>query len=197
MVDNVRRLRPRPAPPLSPVKLVCKRPSCPELVERAKGRPSMFCTDTCQVEYQRERADVRRHLKAAHRLAAQYEIAPDGTSSAQPKAGAREPARPVSPTRQPKGLVDALQKPAEDPPELPPDDRVPNGDSGDPRPDGPPGGTGRTDDELLRELMHAVHLVLATLRAEEPDRAERIARTVADLDAAQRAIYRALASRGR
>lgn len=195
MVDNVRRLRPRPAQPLPPVKLVCKRPSCTELVERAKGRPSLFCTDTCQVEYQRERAEVRRHLKAAQRLAAQYEIAPDGTSSAQPKAGALgEPARTVSPTRQARFRGDALQKPVEDPPERPRDDGVPNGDSGDPQPDGPPGGTGRTDDELLRELMHAVHLVLATLRAEEPDRAERIA---ADLDAAQRAVYEALASRGR
>ena len=64
-----------------PVALACKRPQCQNNAKTGAGRPSLFCSTTCQRAYQGDREEVRKHLKDAQRLAAQYELDEYGQST--------------------------------------------------------------------------------------------------------------------
>lgn len=189
MADNVRRLVPRPAPPPPPVRLTCKRPTCSEPVDRSKGRPSLFCTDVCQVEYQRERGEVRRHLKDVHRLAAQYELEPDGTSSVAPrrtKAASAEPAagEPAAATSAESGIGPGAEESsvAARQSEAPYLAHAVSSRHGEP-----------SDADLLRDLLHAVHLAVAAIEVAEPG--QLVLEATGRLAALQRTIYLELASR--
>lgn len=189
MTDNVRRLMARPAPPPAPVRLTCKRPTCSEPVDRSKGRPSLFCSDVCQVEYQRERGEVRRHLKDVHRLAGQYELEPDGSSSVAPRRTKSATAAPAA--ADPADATSAESGTGHEPEES--SSATEQSAVSDLARAVTSRSRERSDTQLLRDLLHAVHLATATIEAAEPG--QLVLEATGRLAALQRAIYLELAAR--